>query len=362
MPLNIEVVAIGNEILAGFTINSNAAAIGQALLSIGLNVTAQRTLPDSRERLLEGLRDSIDQNDLVICSGGLGPTCDDNTRQIIADLFDCELEFEEKVAEHLDRNFIGKKIAREDQSMIPTKAEYILNELGTAPALVFNEHNTLVLFLPGVPSELKHFLHKDVLKIIKQKFPDEHTEFRQQCYFFQLGESQIDPTIRELNQKYPQIDFGIYPRLGLLSIHIISSLPTDQENLDYQAPIKRQLIEQYKENFYSDKENKLEKIVWDKCRANNLTVCLEENSHYLNLSSRLGPVLDNDGELIVSLNGIPDMAEEEEVYTGEINIQVKVRDQTPNSASFNLRGNREMFSKRCEHMALAEMFKALNTL
>jgi len=218
----------------------------------------------------------------------------------------------------------------------------------------------MVIFLPGVPAEFQHFVYKDIIPLLSKKYPDERSEFRQQCYFMNLGESNINQSIVELMEKYPELSFGIYPDLGLLSVHLISNFATVEENKAFQAPIKQELIAKFKDKFYSDTEISLAKVVCGLCKKNNLKVSLNEHSPYLSLRSQLGPALDStSGSLKLEVSGIPDLEKEEDIYESKITIAISMAGKSSLSEQYDIRGNRKMFAARSEHAALAEMFKFL---
>lgn len=363
MSLAIEVIAIGNEILTGFTVNTNAAAIGQALLNIGLRVTAQRTLPDDSSQLKAGLQHSLNNFDLIICTGGLGPTCDDQTRQIIAELFDCELKFEPAIAEHLKVRYANRPVSIQDQAMIPSKAKYILNDIGTASALIFEEHGKLVLFLPGVPQELEYFMQHQIINLLKDKYQNQRTEFRQQCNFMQIAESQIDPTLRLLTAEFAPVEFGIYPNLGLISVHIISHLPTVDENLQFQAPIKERLIAAFPNDYFSDQYSKIEDVIIQTCIENSIKINVMQTSPYLSLGPRLAPVLTQETEaaLIVTTSGLPEFSPIDQIYTADITIGLQLPSQAPVSKTLSIRGSKNMFLKRTENQILCQILRLIKT-
>ncbi len=380
--MRIEVIAIGSEVLRGFTINTNAAFIGQELLGIGLAVSSQRTLPDDPVALRAGLKESLDKFDLIICTGGLGPTCDDQTRQIIAELFNCELKTEPKIAEHLKKKFASRPISLDDQCLIPSKASYILNEMGTASALLIEENSKLMICLPGVPYELQHFMRTEITPLLAKRYPNECSEFHQQCNFVQLSESQVDPILRELKHKYPAVDFGIYPNLGIISVHIISFFPNAELNLKYQQPIKAELCAAFADNFFSERTTDLAQVVSEMCQSQQIRINLLQTKAYPNLNIPLAAVIAHSecilttedcaallskmentplGNLFIAITDLPCISAPEEVYTGEISLGLQVRGQNPQFKKILVRGNKFMLYKRAENQVLAEIFHLLKS-
>lgn len=373
MALAIEVVAIGNEILTGSTINTNAAFIGNALLEIGLKVTGQRTFPDEPKILKYSLKDSLEHNDLIICTGGLGPTCDDLTRQAIADVFDCELKFEPKIADFLQQRYQSSKVSIRDQAMIPSKANYILNEIGTASALIFNENDKIIIFLPGVPAELEYLMRTKIIPILQAKYKSNFEELHQECNFFQLTESKVDPVLRELQVKYPLVEFGIYPKLGVISVHIISHFSTYAENISYQEPIKLELIAAFKDNYFSDSTSDLAVVVCELCKQKELSLALVQTSTDLNLVSRLGPVLvgavysksdikpEFDCDITVIVTGLPEFADDTTVCSADLVVSLINKNLVSTTKTYSVRGTRKMLKTRSENLVLSEIFAMIKS-
>lgn len=226
----IEIVAIGSEILKGLINNSNASEISNALLLAGYHTERHTVLADDLESLKSGLIEALDRNDIVISTGGLGPTCDDMTREIAAAIFDSDFYFDHEIANDL-KNRYGSSVAisLENQATIPTKAIPLKNALGTAPGLIFHTSNKHLILLPGVPQEMRALLHEQVIPYLLSKFPHKHYISRL-LHFFEVSESSIDPYLRELQKHHPKIEFGIYPHQGTVTVQLTAKLDDKQKD------------------------------------------------------------------------------------------------------------------------------------
>lgn len=223
--MKIEIMAIGDEVLKGFIVNQHATFIAQHLMALGLEAQSHRCIGDEINNLTKVITHSFVENDLLILTGGLGPTLDDNTRRALATLFDCELKYNASACEHL-KNTFGEKIpSLANQSTQPSSARLLLNSVGTAPGLIFEKHSKVCIALPGVPNELHHLFIEQVLPYLKNKYKKDY--YAQQVYFFNLFESTLDITLRKLKQDHPSIIFGIYASKGSLSVHISSDASHD---------------------------------------------------------------------------------------------------------------------------------------
>lgn len=272
MTLKIELIAIGNEVLSGTTVNSNAAHISRSLSESGFKVTSHIAIPDEPKILKTKLNASIQDNDIIIATGGLGPTCDDNTRQAIAEVFASKLILNSTIEQELIKRYPNKNIASSDQATIPDKAKPLPNPIGTAPGLYLTKNNCHVFFLPGVPLEMEYILENSVLPILNNNFTDKSTEFISKLYFFQVSESEADPILRELKANHAEIDFGIYPNLGITTIHVISDFKSEKDNIEYQKPILDKLKASFGNRYFSNITNRLQDLLADKLNGKTISI------------------------------------------------------------------------------------------
>jgi len=218
--MDVEVVAIGNEIFSGFTVNSNAAFISRSLLKEGLETAYQTILPDEEEAIFLGLKRAMERSSLVIATGGLGPTGDDVTRSAVARLFDSPLDYNHKIAGHLKERYGEDLSTLKDQATLPQKAEVFPNYLGTASGLHLVQGGSHLYLLPGVPQEMHALLLEQVVPQIKAEFSPQKARERRWLYFFSMVEAELDPLLRQIRKEYPGFSYGLYPALGLLSLEI----------------------------------------------------------------------------------------------------------------------------------------------
>lgn len=307
--MQIEVIAIGDEILSGMTVNSNAAYIGKRLMDAGYKVTRQTTLSDTPEVLKAGLKEALERSSIVITTGGLGPTCDDLTRGVAAELFDSPFHLDAKVAEDLSRRFGDSPISLEDQATIPSKAIPFLNTVGTAPGLAFTDEKHSLLLLPGVPTEMRAMFDVSILPYIEAKHPLKKKFFQKWLNFSLLTESQVDPVLRELEKEFPEVCFGIYPAYGTISISLTSF---HEEMLEMPAD---RIFAAFKERAFFSPSREIDEAVHLEMQNRKKTLALAESitggsmaahltahagaSHYF-----LGSIVAYSNELKTSLLGV----------------------------------------------------------
>ena len=172
MSVTAEIITIGDELLLGDTIDTNAAWMAKALDNLGISVSRISTISDDEKDIFQALDRAIQTNKLVLITGGLGPTHDDITKFSLSKYFDDELVFNETVENDVKKLLatFGRDISElnKTQAMVPSKCTVIRNPRGTAPGMVFREKNSTVVSMPGVPHEMKSMMETSVIGIISK--------------------------------------------------------------------------------------------------------------------------------------------------------------------------------------------------
>ena len=168
------IISVGNELLIGDTVNTNASEIGKFLTGFGFDVTRVITLPDLYESLRHEISASIRNADITVITGGLGPTHDDITKKVVFDLFGSKMITNEQVMNHIEqifekRGFVMSSANRE-QAMVPDSCDVLFNKKGTAPGMWFNQRGHYLAVLPGVPYEMQFLLENGVQEKINETF------------------------------------------------------------------------------------------------------------------------------------------------------------------------------------------------
>jgi nicotinamide-nucleotide amidase len=168
-----EIITIGDELLLGQVINTNQAYISEKLTGIGVNVERMTTIADDMQTIVDAFADAWPRSDVVISTGGLGPTHDDVTKKAVCTFFDTTLvsndEVRNSVETFLKKRNIGWSSAAQEQTMVPAKANVIPNPVGTAAGFLFTEQNKICIVLPGVPYEMKAMIDETVIPYLAKK-------------------------------------------------------------------------------------------------------------------------------------------------------------------------------------------------
>lgn len=216
---DVSIIAIGDEVLYGYTINTNASYIAAELVRRGVFPVRHIVVPDTLDEIERTIRLELLAGRDVITIGGLGPTVDDLTRQSVCRLFNCPLVVSERVVNDLVTRYGDGFPTISDQSMQPKGAVLFLNHVGTAPGLVLENKqlfgNSRLFVLPGPP----HELHDIASQILPVYFPEAQRSIVS-LRFMSLLEHDIDPILRQLQEQFPALRVGIYPSYALVSVHL----------------------------------------------------------------------------------------------------------------------------------------------
>lgn len=220
--MDIELISIGDEVLRGYTLNTNVTFLAQKLTQAGHLIRHQEVIPDESKAIVSAIEQGFQRGNVVITTGGLGPTLDDITRKSVVAFFGGGFRYDETVAADLKHRFGEHLATLEDQATVPAAAVAWLNTIGTAPGLLFASDRGTLIMLPGVPDEMQAFCEREVIPYLEKeraKKPGNRV-FNRILHLIQLKESDVDPLLRELADRFPTIAFGIYPAIGAVSVRL----------------------------------------------------------------------------------------------------------------------------------------------
>lgn len=200
--MDAELIAIGSEILLGATIDTNSAYLARNLAAAGVNLYRKTVVGDNAERIAACIREALSRADLVICTGGLGPTVDDVTREAVAMAFGRALEFRSELLAQIEARFaaLGRKMSESNrrQAYVPVGARTIENPRGTAPAFIVEGDEGTVIVLPGVPYEMRYLFENAVLPYLRDERGVTDVIVVKTLHATGLGESVIGEMIADL--------------------------------------------------------------------------------------------------------------------------------------------------------------------
>nr|MDK2851122.1 nicotinamide-nucleotide amidase [Candidatus Cloacimonadota bacterium] len=226
MNVKAGIITIGNEILLGKTLNSNQAWLGNELSGMGIDVCEAITIKDETEEIESALERCWTKYDIVISTGGLGPTEDDVTKSAIANFFGKELYFVSEIWEEIRQrsSLRGMKIAEiyRNQALVPHEFKSLKNEMGTAPGLYYEASGKLFFALQGVPIEMKHVFDQQIRPILHKQFPRLKTIYQRTIHIYGIAESALAEIIHKKDLPN-EVDLAWLPQTGRLDLRLISS-------------------------------------------------------------------------------------------------------------------------------------------
>ncbi len=217
------VISIGNEILLGKTMNSNLTYLAARLAAIGIPVEYCLTVKDDAEAIMKALQQAVAECDVVISTGGLGPTDDDITKATIARFFGCELDFDASIWEHVQSLFAVRNMPTPQvnrcQALVPRGFTALRNDRGTAPGL-FHEHAGKCFFaLAGVPLEMEHVFSERIIPILLDRYPQVRPLIQRTLHTFNISESALAEII-DPDKTAPGVGFAWLPQTGRVDLRL----------------------------------------------------------------------------------------------------------------------------------------------
>jgi len=270
-----EIITIGTEILLGEIVDTNTRYIARTLRSMGVDLYRTITIGDNTDRIADAIAKSLERTDIVITTGGLGPTIDDPTREAVAKAIGVETEFRDdlwqQVVETIAR--YGRKPSENQkrQAYVPKGAIGIKNPVGTAPCFIVEVGSKSILSLPGVPSEMEHVLHESVIPYLQKNFNLDQIIKVRLIHCSGLGEGTIDEKIEDL-EKLSNPTVGLAAHTGIVDIRIAAKAKTEAEADAMIAKIESTVRERLGKIVFGVDEERLEEVVLNMLAKRSLTL------------------------------------------------------------------------------------------
>ncbi len=281
MAIQAEIISIGDEILYGQTLDTNSHWISGKLDEIGIKVRRKITIGDTREEILNGLKESSSRADIVLITGGLGPTSDDLTKPLLAEYFGVGYTFHQDVLAHIEQLFSARNREvtplNKKQAELPSNCTKIDNRLGTAPGMWFDEDHTIYVSMPGVPYEMKSIMEESVLPMLHQKFAD-GVIYHKIIKTVGIAESHLSDMIEVWEKALPaNIRLAYLPTFGQVKLRL-TSIGTDLKTLEKDVSIQIEkllpLIESY---VYGYDNDELEAVIGDMLLKSGQSIAFAES-------------------------------------------------------------------------------------
>lgn len=262
--MHAEIIATGSELLLGEVVDTNSTYIARQLRDIGLNLYFKTVVGDNEQRMAEALRIALSRSDVIITTGGLGPTIDDVTRPAVARAVNRELVFREDLLDQIKARFhaygvpMGENNRR--QAYVPEGAIPIENPVGTAPSFIVEHNGKFIISLPGVPREMEYLIEQAVLPYLKMKLGLNEIILIRTLHTVGLGESRVNTLIGDL-ETAANPTVGLSAKAGQVDIRITAKAATRAEAEALNADMERRVRERLNRDIFGADDDTLENVV-----------------------------------------------------------------------------------------------------
>ena len=288
--MTVEIIAVGTEILLGNIVNTNAAYLAEKCAGLGLSCYHQDVVGDNEERLSETIRLALTRADIILLSGGLGPTQDDLTKEAAAKVMGKELYLHEPSKEAIRQFFAERNMEITEnnwkQAMVPEGCIVVENPGGTAPGIIIAENGKHVVLMPGPPGELIPMFERSIMPYLAGLTTG--VIYSQTVKICGVGESKAESMVEDLVNAQDNPTIATYAKTGEVHLRVTATAPDEKEAKKLVKPMDKELKGRFGNHVYTtDSEVTLEKAVVDLLMANKLTACTVESCTGGMLSARL---------------------------------------------------------------------------
>ena len=274
-----ELIAVGTELLLGNIVNSDAQMLSQGLSALGINVYYHTVVGDNPQRLRAAVETAKSRADIIITTGGLGPTCDDLTKNVLADCFGKKLIYNEEAARRIEEYFqrLDRPMTENNyqQAYLPEGCVPFQNDWGTAPGCGFEAEGVQVLMLPGPPSECTPMFHERAVPYLRDL--TDGVIVSRSLRIFGMGESAVEALLRDKMNAMQNPTLAPYAKEGEVELRITAKAPDAQTALDLIAPVEKELREQFGPLVYGADVPSLEAVCFGLLKEKGLTLSSAES-------------------------------------------------------------------------------------
>lgn len=279
--MKAEIISIGTEILLGQILNTNQQWLSLGLAGLGIDVYYQSTVGDNPQRLAHAIRQGLNRSDIVITTGGLGPTVDDITLDVISRVLSKKLIYSPKIAcninSHFGRQCLKMPRGNLRQAHIPEGAKILENDVGTAPGFIVEESGKILIALPGPPRELNPMFGRFVAPYLKKKTGSDWVIKIRTLSITGLPESAVDSKINDLLKSPPPVTVGIYAKPALIELKIMAKAKNEKAAKILIDKVDRKITARLKDYIFGRDDETLERVVGEKLVKANKTLAIAES-------------------------------------------------------------------------------------
>ncbi|OGC77408.1 MAG: competence/damage-inducible protein A, partial [candidate division Zixibacteria bacterium RBG_16_40_9] len=278
--MKAEIIIIGDEILYGQTVDTNSAFIAEKLGELGIEISYKTSVADDVKTIVEAIHLAQSRVNLIISTGGLGPTSDDLTLKGIAKAFKRNLIFHPEILKKIEERFKARGLEmpkiNQNQALLPQGAKALENQLGSAPGILIEEDKKIFIALPGVPKEMKAMLEQEVIPLLKTKVGKTKIVHRK-IRTTGIIESKLYEKIQDLLKDLKEIKVAFLPSYQGVDLRLTANLKTSSKSKDAITQLEEKIKERIGEFIYGYDEQTLEEVVGKILKENGKTLSVAES-------------------------------------------------------------------------------------
>lgn len=342
--MKCEILSVGTEILLGDILNTNSRYLSNELANLGIDVYYHQVVGDNRERILSALNEAFSRSDIIITTGGLGPTKDDMTKELVAEFLGMDMYLHEESLKKIEDYF--KKMSRipvksnEKQAYFPKEAIILENNNGTAPGAIFEKDGKAIIVLPGPPKEMEPMFNESVRKYLESLTG--YTIVSEVLRVFGIGESEAENKLQDLidNGKNPTI--APYAKEGEVTFRITAKGKDEEEARKLIKPLKEEVYNRLGNLIYNTGDVSIQETVGEMLVNKNMTIGVSESCTGGLVSAKL---IEYPGISSVFLEGAVTYSNEAKMRT--LNVKKDTLEKFGAVSEETAREMAEGIAKRC---------------
>ncbi|MBR8536198.1 competence/damage-inducible protein A [Carboxylicivirga sediminis] len=279
--MNVEIITIGNELLIGQVVDTNSAWMGQHLNEEGFDVIRITSIQDTADAITAALSEAVSRVDVVLLTGGLGPTKDDITKDTLAAFFNSKLVFNQhaydNMISYLKGRVKGINKLNESQAYVPECCEVINNPVGTAPVMWFDADDKIVVSMPGVPSEMKLAMTKEIIPRLQARFKTGHI-MHKTIQVYNIPEAVLAEQLESWEATFPNyMTLAYLPSPGKIRLRLTAKTANnEQANKDFER-LTGDLYQLVGENIYAEEDSTIEVLLGASLKESSTTLAVAES-------------------------------------------------------------------------------------
>ena len=342
--MKCEILSVGTEILLGDILNTNSRYLSRELASLGIDVYYHQVVGDNRERILNALRESFNRSDIIITTGGLGPTKDDMTKELVAEFLGMDMYLHEEILKKIEDYFkkMGKIPVKsnEKQAYFPKEAIILENNNGTAPGAIFEKDGKAIIVLPGPPKEMEPMFNESVRGYLEKLTG--YTIVSEVLRVFGIGESEAESKLQDLIDNGENPTIAPYAKEGEVTFRITAKGKDEEEARELIKPLKEEVYNRLGDLIYNTGDVSIQETVGEMLVNKNMTIGVSESCTGGLVSAKL---IEYPGISSVFLEGAVTYSNEAKMRT--LNVKKDTLEKFGAVSEETAREMAEGIAKRC---------------